>query len=68
MVDVVEVEAQHDPRQRGRVILPVEIGAFALIDDHADQREHAPHGEERNGEQNVRKEHQELVNELLDAI
>jgi len=67
VVDVIEVQAQHDARQRRRVVLPVEIGAFVLIDDHADQRQHAPHGEQRDGEEHVREEDQELVDELLDA-
>ena len=56
VIDVVEVQAQHDARQHRRVVLPVEVGVFALVDDHADQREEAPHGEQRDGEQNVGEE------------
>jgi hypothetical protein len=45
MIDVVEVQAEHDARERRRVVRFVERGVFALIDDDADQREETPHAE-----------------------
>src|SRR5579872_7047175 len=50
VVDVVEIETQDQARKRRRVIRPVEVGYFALLDDDADQREEAPNREQRHGE------------------
>jgi len=53
MIDVVEVQPQHEARERRRIVGLVKTYVFALIDDDADQRHHAPHGKQRHAEPKI---------------
>jgi hypothetical protein len=63
VVDVVEVQAQDEPGERGRIGVEIETGVLSLIDDHADQRQQTPRGEQRDREQDVREERECVAHE-----
>ncbi len=53
MIDVVEAEPQDRTGDRRRVALEIGAGILTLLDDYADQRQQAPHDEQRDGKEYV---------------